>query len=50
MIIQKTKEILLFTTFLIVGLFILYKAAMHSHNHCKTVNSTIEDYRFCMNI
>jgi hypothetical protein len=47
---KKSLEVVLFSSILIVAAFILYKAGMSSHNRCKATNSTIEDYRFCMNI
>ena len=43
------KEITIFTTFIILGFFVLYKTANYSIKNCKTVNSSIEDYRKCIN-
>jgi hypothetical protein len=36
--------------FISLSCFVLYKAAASSHARCKAVNTTYEDYRFCMNI
>lgn len=41
---------ILFGLFIFLAVFLLYKAGLSSHNRCKAANSTIEDYRFCMNI
>lgn len=47
---KKVLQTVLFSSMLILAAFILYKAGMSSHNRCKATNSTIEDYRFCINI
>ena len=47
---KKALQTVLFSSAIVLAAFILYKAGMHSHNRCKATNSTIEDYRFCMNI
>jgi len=47
---KKIIEITLFSLAIFVAAFILYKCGMASHTRCKAANSTIEDYRFCMNI
>jgi hypothetical protein len=44
------KDILIWLLFITLFSFVLYKAAVSSHARCKTVNTTYEDYRFCMNI
>lgn len=41
---------ILFGLLIILSCFVLYKAAASSHARCKAVNTTYEDYRFCMNI
>ena len=41
---------ILFGLFISLSCFVLYKAAASSHARCKAVNTTYEDYRFCMNI
>jgi hypothetical protein len=41
---------ILFSLFISLSYFVLYKAAASSHAKCKAANTTYEDYRFCMNI
>ena len=47
---KKTLETIAFSAILVLGAFILYKAGIASHNNCKAKNSSIEGYRYCMNI
>jgi hypothetical protein len=47
---KKIIESIFFGLFVLLAAFVLYKAGLASHNRCKAANSTIEDYRFCMNI